>query len=173
MRVPATVKKHRSKDKIVKSRSSLVGIVESLRSQGKLVALTNGCFDLLHVGHVRCLEDAKSRCDFLIVAVNGDKTVAELKGTGFPIHPVQERMETVAGLESVDYVIAFEEATADRLLKQVKPTHYAKGTDYTERTLPERDTVKEIGAKVLIVGDKKNHSTSKTVQKIRKGKFDS
>ncbi len=165
-------KKQRAKDKIVKQRRTLASILEGLRLQGKRIVLTNGCFDLLHVGHVRCLEDAKSRGDFLVVAVNEDKTVTELKGRGFPIHPVDERMEIVAALGCVDYVTSFKEPTAEKLIRDLKPDIYAKGTDYTERTVPERAAAKEAGAKIVIVGDKKRHSSSKTVQRIRKRKFD-
>ncbi len=167
-----TAKRMRARDKIVKSRRVLKGILEGLRSQGKTLVFTNGCFDLLHVGHVRCLEDAKSRGDFLIVGVNEDETVKRLKGRGYPIHPVAERMEVLGGLTCVDYVVSFKEETADSLLRDLRPDFYAKGTDYNERKLPERATLKEIGAKVLIVGDKKAHSTTKTVQKIRRRKFD-
>ena len=166
------IKKLKAKDKIVKNPRTLAGILDGLRSQGKVLVLTNGCFDILHVGHVRCLEDAKSRGDFLIVAVNEDKTVTKLKGRGFPLNSVEERMEVLAGLASVDYVTSFEACTADALIDKFKPTLYAKGTDYTEKTVPERATVKRIGSKVVIVGDKKAHSTRKVVQKIRKRKFD-
>jgi len=170
--VALVVKRQKAKDKIVKNQRTLAGILEGLRSQGKTIVLTNGCFDLLHVGHVRCLEDAKSRGDFLVVACNEDKTVTRIKGKGYPVNSVEDRMETVAGLTSVDYVTAFSEETADTLIKKLKPNIYAKGTDYTERTVPERATVKEIGGKIIIVGDKKSHSTRKTVQRIRKRKFE-
>ncbi|HHI78451.1 MAG TPA: D-glycero-beta-D-manno-heptose 1-phosphate adenylyltransferase [Planctomycetes bacterium] len=165
------VKKKRSKDKIVKNKKTLAGILEGLKSQGKKVVLTNGCFDILHVGHARCLEDAKSRGDFLVVALNEDPVVTKLKGRGYPINPLEDRMELVASLTSVDYVTAFGDETADEILKLFKPTLYAKGTDYTERTVPERNTAKEVGAKIVIVGDKKSHATSKVVQKIRRRKF--
>ncbi len=170
--MPAAPRKHKAKDKIIKSRRTLVGTLEGLRSQGKTIVLTNGCFDILHVGHVRSLEDARSRGDFLVVALNEDETVTKLKGKGFPINPVEERMEILAGLTSVDYVCSFAEETADALIKALKPGLYAKGTDYTERSVPEAATVKSIGAKVVIVGDKKNHSSSKVVEKIRERKFD-
>jgi rfaE bifunctional protein nucleotidyltransferase chain/domain len=170
--VAKIVRKIRTKDKISKSRRGLASICEGLRSQGKTLVFTNGCFDLLHVGHIRSLEDAKSRGDYLIVAVNADETVAGLKGKGFPIHPAAERMEVLAALACVDYVIEFKEETADKILQALQPQIYAKGTDYTERSVPERETVKAIGAKVAIVGDKKSHSTSKTVRSIQKRKFE-
>lgn len=165
-------KRLKAKDKVITNLRTLAGTIEGLRSQGKAVVLTNGCFDLLHLGHVRCLEDAKSRGDFLIVALNDDRAVTKLKGKGFPVNTVADRMETVAGLASVDYVTCFEEETADSLLKKLQPTIYAKGTDYTERTVPERATAKGLGAKIIICGDKKRRSTTKTVQRIRKRKFD-
>ncbi|PIE21857.1 MAG: D-glycero-beta-D-manno-heptose 1-phosphate adenylyltransferase [Planctomycetota bacterium] len=157
---------------MAKSRKGLASICEALRSQGKRIVFTNGCFDLLHVGHTRSLEDARSRGDYLIVAVNADETVERIKGKGYPIYPAAERMELVAALTCVDYVIEFKEDTADKILQALQPTLYAKGTDYTERTVPERETVKEIGAKIAIVGDKKMHSTSKTIQAIQKRKFE-
>ncbi len=165
------VKKKRSKDKIVKNKKTLAGILDGLKSQGKKVVLTNGCFDILHVGHARCLEDAKSRGDFLVVALNEDAAVTKLKGRGYPINTLDDRMELVASLSSVDYVTSFGDQTADEILELFKPTLYAKGTDYTERTVPERSTAKEVGAKIVIVGDKKAHATSKVVQKIRRRKF--
>ncbi|MFQ5505918.1 MAG: adenylyltransferase/cytidyltransferase family protein [Planctomycetota bacterium] len=165
-------KRQKARDKIVKNLKTLAGVLEGLRSRGKTVVLTNGCFDLLHVGHVRCLEDAKSRGDFLVVALNEDRTVTRLKGRGYPVTPLEERMETVAGLKSVDYVAMFSEETADAILRTLKPNIYAKGTDYNEKSVPERGTIKEIGCKTVIVGDKKSHSTSKIVQRIRKRKFD-
>lgn len=165
-------KKSKARDKIVKNQRTLAGILEGLRSQGKSIVFTNGCFDLLHVGHVRCLEDAKSRGDFLVVGVNGDRSVGKLKGKGFPINELDDRMETVAGLASVDYVTSFEEETADKILLKLEPAVYAKGSDHRERTLPERATLKSIGARIVICGDKKRRSTRKTVQKIRKRKFE-
>jgi len=170
--VPATAKKLRARDKIAKNRKTLAGILDGLRSQGKAVVLTNGCFDILHVGHVRCLEDARSRGDFLVVAVNEDEVVTRLKGKGFPVNACAERMEVLAGLGCVDYVVSFKEETADALIEALKPNLYAKGTDYTERSIPESPTVKAVGGKVVIVGDKKDHASSKVVDRIRKRKFD-
>ena len=140
-------------------------------AQGKTVVLTNGVYDLLHVGHVRCLEDARSRGDFLVVALNSDGSAGRLKGKGHPVVSLTERMEVVAGLGFVDYVTTFDDDTADGLIEQLKPTIYAKGTDYTLKTLPERDTLKRLDLKVMFVGDKKAHSSSKLIQTIRKRKF--
>lgn len=164
-------RKQRSKDKVV-DRRSLAAILNGLRASGKTVVLTNGVFDLLHVGHTRCLEDARSRGDYLVVAVNTDKSAEKLKGKGHPVVEEEERMEVLAALSFVDYVTSFEEDTADELLRQLRPSMYAKGTDYTLKTLPEKDTLKELDIKAVFVGDKKAHSSSKLIQKIRKKKFD-
>lgn len=165
-------RKQRSKDKIVTDRRSLAAILAGLMANGKIVVLTNGVFDLLHVGHTRCLEDARSRGDFLVVAVNSDASTGALKGKGHPVLPIEERMELLAALSFVDYVTTFDEPTADALLDQLKPTLYAKGTDYTIKTLPERETLKRLDTKAVFVGDKKGHSTTKLIQKIRKRKFE-
>lgn len=165
-------KKQRSKDKIVTDRRSLAAILSGLKASGKIVVMTNGVFDLMHVGHTRCLEDARSRGDLLVVACNTDKAAEGLKGKGHPVTPLDERMEVLAGLQFVDYVTSFEEPTADALLDQLKPSLYAKGTDYTLKTLPEKETLKKHDIKAIFVGDKKAHSTTKVIQKIRKRKFD-
>lgn len=161
-------RKQRSKDKLCKDRKSLAAILSGLRASGKSIVLANGVFDLLHVGHLRCLEDARSRGDLLVVAVNTDKSVAALKGKGHPITPCEERMEMLSGLSFVDYVVSFEEETADELLQQLQPTLYAKGTDYNLRTLPEKATLKELDIKAVFVGGKKGHSTSKVIQKVQR-----
>ena len=164
-------RKHRSKDKIVKDRRGLAAILSGLSAQGKTVVLTNGVYDLLHVGHLRCLEDARSRGDFLVVAVNSDASATRLKGKGYPVMPVAARMELLSGFSFVDYVTTFEEDTADSLIEQMRPTLYAKGTEYNLRTLPEKATLKSLEIKAVFVGDKKGHSSSKIVQRIRKRKF--
>lgn len=161
-------RKLRSKDKVITDRKSLAAILAGLRASGKLVVLTNGVYDLLHVGHTRCLEDAKSRGDILVVAVNTDKSAEALKGKGHPVVPEEERMEVLAALSFVDYVTCFEEASADALLQQLQPNLYAKGSDYTLKTLPEKDTLKALDIKAVFVGDKKSHSTTKMIQKIQK-----
>ncbi len=161
-------RKQRSKDKVITDRKSLAMILAGLRASGKCIVLTNGVFDLLHVGHTRCLEDARSRGDLLVVAINSDKSAEALKGKGQPIVPEDERMEVLAGLSFVDYVTTFEEPTADALLDQLKPNLYAKGADYTLKTLPEKDTLKALDIKAIFVGDKKSHSTTKMIQKIQK-----
>ncbi|MBL8748947.1 MAG: adenylyltransferase/cytidyltransferase family protein [Planctomycetes bacterium] len=157
---------------MVTDRKSLAAILAGLRASGKVIVLTNGVFDLLHVGHTRCLEDARSRGDLLVVAINSDKSAEVLKGKGHPIVSEDERMEVLAALTFVDYVTTFEEATADALLDQLRPTLYAKGTDYSLKSLPEKDTLKKHDIKAVFVGDKKSHSSTKLIQKIKKKKVD-
>jgi rfaE bifunctional protein nucleotidyltransferase chain/domain len=164
-------RKVRSKDKILGTQKALLAVIHGLQSQGKTIVLTNGVFDLLHVGHIRCLEDARARGDYLVVAVNDDKSVEAVKGKGHPVTPIAERMELLSSLWFVDYVTSFGEETAEDLLRKLKPDVYAKGTDYNTRTLPERGVIKELGIKAVFVGDKKGHSTSKIIQRIRKKKF--
>jgi rfaE bifunctional protein nucleotidyltransferase chain/domain len=161
-------RKLRSKDKIITDRKSLAAILAGLRASGKTIVLTNGVFDLLHVGHTRCLEDARSRGDLLVVAINTDASAEALKGKGHPVVPEEERLEVLAGLSFVDYVTSFAEPTADALLDQLRPTLYAKGSDYTLKTLPEKETLKALDIKAVFVGDKKAHSTTKLIQKIQK-----
>ncbi|MCB9890828.1 MAG: adenylyltransferase/cytidyltransferase family protein [Planctomycetes bacterium] len=167
-----TVSRKKAKDKIVKSLRNLSAIVDGLKSQGKSIVLTTGCFDLLHVGHVRFLEDAKSRGDFLVVAVFDDKATAAQKGKGYPVQETLERMELLAGLESVDYVCALGDDDGTKLVESLVPSVYAKGTNHNERGLSERVVMKANGVKFLACGDKKAHSASKIVAKIRKRKFD-
>jgi rfaE bifunctional protein nucleotidyltransferase chain/domain len=164
-------RKVRSKDKIITDLRALSAILEGVRASAKTIVLTNGVFDLMHVGHVRYLEDARSRGDFLVVAVNSDRTAEQLKGKGFPINPLNERMELLSALWFTDYVTTFDDETADDLIQLLKPDFYAKGTDYNTKTLPERKTIKDLGIKAVFVGDKKTHATRKTVQRIRKKKF--
>jgi rfaE bifunctional protein nucleotidyltransferase chain/domain len=159
-------RKQRSKDKVVSDRKNLAAILNGLRASGKTIVMTNGVFDLMHVGHTRYLEDAKSRGDYLVVAVNNDKSAQGLKGKGRPLQSATERMEMLSALSFVDYVTMFDEASADGLLEQFQPSLYAKGTDYTLKTLPERNTLKALGIKAVFVGDKKAHSTAKLVQKV-------
>lgn len=167
-----TVSRKKFKDKIVKSQRNLGAIVDGLKSQGKSIVLTTGCFDLLHVGHARFLEDAKSRGDFLVVGVFDDKVAAKHKGKGFPIQESIERMEVLAALESVDYVCEVADEDGASLIAALSPSVYAKGTDHNERALTERAAIKANGVKFLACGDKKAHSAAKIVGKIRKRKFD-
>lgn len=131
------------------------------------MVFANGCFDVLHVGHVRYLEGAKALGDVLVVAINSDSQVAALKGKGQPIVPERERAEVVASLTVVDRVTIFDEPTVETLLMEIKPDIHAKGTDYTEDTVPERAVVRSYGGRVAIVGDPKNHSTSEFLDRFR------
>jgi len=152
--------------KFIRDQGELVQIVNRLKSQGKRVVLTNGCFDLLHVGHIRCLRGAKGQGDVLIVAVNSDESMKRMKRVGRPIMPEEERIEILEALEYVDYITLFSETKVDRLLLLLKPHVHAKGTDYTEETVPERETVLSYGGKIAIVGDAKSHSTTDLIHAI-------
>jgi rfaE bifunctional protein nucleotidyltransferase chain/domain len=139
--------------------SELTEAVARDRAAGRTIAFANGCFDLLHVGHIRYLQAAAAEADRLIVAVNDDRSVAGLKGEGRPILPAAERAEIVAAVRGVDYVIVFADADAGRLLTLLKPDVHCKGSDYTVDTVPERTTVQAYGGRIAIVGDPKQHST--------------
>jgi D-glycero-beta-D-manno-heptose 1-phosphate adenylyltransferase len=140
-----------------------------LRAEGKRVVLANGCFDLLHVGHVRYLTAARALGDVLFVGLNSDAAVARLKGRGRPLMPQAERVELLKALRAVDHVVVFDEDTADRLVTLVRPTVHAKGTDYTEATVPEAASVRAAGGRVAIVGDPKEHATRDLIARIREG----
>jgi rfaE bifunctional protein nucleotidyltransferase chain/domain len=144
----------------VLDRETLISVIAKARAAGCRIVLANGCFDVLHVGHVRYLAGARELGDILVVGVNSDNQVAIQKGSGRPILPASERAELVASLESVSYVTIFDEPTVEELLLALKPDVHAKGTDYTVETVPERDVVRSYGGDVAIVGDPKNHSTS-------------
>ena len=151
---------------MVLSESQLVDAVARDRGAGRTVAFANGCFDLLHVGHVRYLEAASAEADRLIVAVNDDRSVAGLKGDGRPILPAIERAELVSALRCVDYVVVFGDATVERLLLLVRPDVHCKGTDYTVDTVPERASVASYGGRTAIVGDPKSHATRELPARI-------
>lgn len=129
------------------------------RRRGERVILANGCFDLLHVGHIRYLEGAKALGGVLVVGVNSDASVAQLKGPGRPLLAAADRARLVAALRAVDYVVVFDAPTVAGLLERLKPDFHAKGTDYTPDSVPERDTAARVGCQVAIVGDPKQHST--------------
>jgi rfaE bifunctional protein nucleotidyltransferase chain/domain len=141
-------------------------LAEKLRAAGKRIVLANGVFDLLHVGHVRYLEAAHSLGDVLFVGVNGDAAVTRLKGAGRPLMPAVERAELLGALRAVDHVVVFEEDSADALLSAVRPHVHAKGTDYTQASVPEAATARAIGAEVAIVGDPKEHATRDVIAAI-------
>ena len=149
----------------VLDRATLRARVAEWRSAGECVVLTNGVFDVLHVGHVRYLRAAKALGGRLVVAVNADSTVRALKGEGRPRMPAVERAELLAALEGVDAVVIFEELDVRALIREVRPDIHAKGTDYTAESVPERDVVAECGGRVEIVGDPKDHSTSEMIRK--------
>lgn len=150
----------------VLSLDSLVEVVARDRDAGRTVAFANGCFDILHVGHVRYLEAAAEEGDRLVVAINDDESVRQLKGEGRPILPAADRAELVAALRAVDYVVIFPELTVTRVLEAVRPDVHCKGTDYTVDSVPERDVVKQWGGRTAIVGDPKDHSTRELLGRI-------
>ena len=136
------------------------------RVQGRTIALANGCFDLLHVGHVRYLQGAAQEADRLVVAVNDDRSVEGLKGPGRPVLSGADRAELVAALRGVDYVVLFADPTVERLLLRMKPDVHCKGTDYTVDTVPERAVVESYGGRTAIVGDPKTHATRELIARI-------
>ena len=144
---------------MVVTESELVEAVARDRAAGRTIAFANGCFDLLHVGHVRYLQAAAAEADRLIVAVNDDRSVAGLKGEGRPILPAADRAELVAALRGVDYVVVFGDPNVERLLMLLTPDVHCKGTDYTVDTVPERAVVRSYGGRTAIVGDQKSHAT--------------
>lgn len=152
--------------KTLVNRGQLIKIVAEARTAGLKVVLANGCFDVLHVGHVRYLAGARELGDLLIVGVNSDQQVKIQKGEGRPILPATERAEIIAALESVGYVTIFDEPTVEELLVALRPDVHAKGTDYTVDTVPEREVVRSYGGRVAIVGDPKDHSTSQILSRM-------
>jgi rfaE bifunctional protein nucleotidyltransferase chain/domain len=138
--------------------------VEEWRQNGEAITLANGCFDLLHVGHVRYLHAAKNLGGRLIVAINSDDSVRKLKGEGRPLMPAKERAEILAAIADVDAVVIFPEPDVRALVREIRPNIHAKGTDYTSATVPERDVVVECGGRVEIVGDPKDHSVSEIIR---------
>jgi rfaE bifunctional protein nucleotidyltransferase chain/domain len=144
----------------------LVAHVDADRRAGLTLAFANGCFDILHVGHIRYVQGARREGDRLIVAINDDDSVRQLKGEGRPILPAAARAEMVAALAGVDYVVLFSELTVERLLWLLKPDVHCKGTDYTTETVPERDVVRAYGGRIAIVGDPKDHSTRGLLDRV-------
>jgi D-glycero-beta-D-manno-heptose 1-phosphate adenylyltransferase len=134
-------------------------LAERLRAEGKRIVLANGCFDLLHVGHIRYLREARQLGDVLFLGLNDDAAVARLKGPGRPVMRAEERAEILGALRDVDHVVVFTEDTADALVARLRPDVHAKGTDYTTETVPEAATARAVGAQVAITGDPKSHST--------------
>jgi len=149
------------------SREALAIEIAELRSQGKRVVLANGCFDLLHVGHLRYLEDARSRGDLLVVALNTDASIRAYKGSDRPLVTLTERAELLLGLTCVDRVVAFDELTLDETLRALVPDVHAKGPDYTPDTVPEAPVDRELGIEIAICGDPKDHSSSALINASR------
>jgi rfaE bifunctional protein nucleotidyltransferase chain/domain len=145
----------------------LIAALATERAAGKTIAFANGCFDVLHVGHIRYLQDAANVADVLVVGVNGDGSVRELKGEGRPVMPAEERAELISTIRGVGYVTIFDEKSPARLLQTLRPDFQAKGTDYTADSVPEAEIVKAYGGKVVITGDPKDHSTTAVLEKMR------
>ena len=141
-------------------------LAERLRAEGKRIVLANGCFDLLHVGHIRYLHDARTLGDVLFLGLNDDAAVGRLKGPGRPVMPAAERAEMLQALRDVDHVVIFPDDTADALVARLRPDVHAKGTDYTSETVPEAATVRATGGRVAITGDPKSHSTRDVIASI-------
>lgn len=152
------------------SENEIREIIRQEHAACRSVVFTNGCFDLLHVGHIRYLQAAKLEGDILLTAVNSDKSVRALKGPERPLMPEGERVEILTALECTDLIMVFDDHTVDRLLQELRPDVHAKGTDYTPESVPERDTVHSYGGRIAIVGDPKNHSTRNFLSSIRSGK---
>jgi rfaE bifunctional protein nucleotidyltransferase chain/domain len=151
----------------VVTENELLTLVGADRAAGRSVALANGCFDVLHVGHVRYLAGAAAEANRLIVAINDDRSVQRLKGPGRPILTADDRAEMIAALEGVDYVIVFSDPDVNRLLQLLRPDVHCKGTDYTAQSVPERETVLAYGGRIAIVGDPKDHSTRDVIARIK------
>jgi len=155
------------REKIIKDIDELADKIEELKRQGKKIVLTNGGFNLLHVGHIRSLSGAKEHGDILVVAVNSDISLIKNKGDDYPIIPEDQRIEVLSAFEYVDLVTIFSETTVDNLLLKLKPHVHAKGTDYSRDTILERETVLSYGGETVIVGDPKDHSSTNIIDKIR------
>ncbi len=151
----------------VLSESELIEAIRADRAAGKTVALANGCFDLLHVGHLRYLQGAAEEADRLVVAVNDDDSVRGLKGQDRPVMPGTDRAELVAALRGVDYVVLFSGPTVGPLIEALRPDVHCKGTDYTAESVPERDIVRAYGGRIAIVGDPKDHSTRELLRRLQ------
>jgi rfaE bifunctional protein nucleotidyltransferase chain/domain len=151
---------------VILNHDELAKKIDELKKQGKKVIFANGCFDLLHVGHVRYLRGAKALGDVLVLAINSDASVRRLKGPERPLLPLEDRLGVLAAFEMVDYITAFEEDTVSPLLLKLKPNVQVKGTDYTPDSIPEKDTVASFGGQVAVVGDPKDHASKNLIQEI-------
>ncbi len=153
---------------VILDHKELADKVSALKAQGKKIVFTNGCFDLLHVGHVRYLRGAKALGDIMVLALNTDDSIKRLKGPERPLLPLEYRMGILSAFEMVDLITAFEDDTVTPLLLMLKPDIHAKGTDYSPETVPEKDTVASYGGKVAVVGDPKDHASRNLIQEILK-----
>jgi len=154
-------------DDRVLTRESLLAALEAPRAAGRTVALANGLFDILHVGHLSYLESAAREADILVVGINSDDSARRLKGPSRPVTPERERARLVAGFGCVDLVTIFEGSNVEQLLRSLRPDVHCKGTDYTTETVPERAVAREVGARVAIVGDAKSHSSREIIERLR------
>ncbi|MCU1245788.1 MAG: hldE 2 [Acidobacteria bacterium] len=150
--------------------SELAAALAGERAHGRTIAFANGVFDVLHVGHLRYLQDAARQADVLVVAVNGDESVRMLKGEGRPVMGAEERAELIAAIRDVDYVTIFTEKSPARLLSLLRPDVHCKGTDYTADSVPEAEVVRAYGGRVEITGDPKDHSTTAFLEKMKGGR---
>jgi rfaE bifunctional protein nucleotidyltransferase chain/domain len=150
----------------LRSIPELQQLVNAAQASGRTVVFGNGCFDLIHVGHIRYLQGAKALGDILVVGINSDASVRALKGPGRPLQPQEERVEIIGSLECVDCLVVFDAPTVEGMLLALKPDIHAKGTDYTSESVPERDTVRLYGGQVAIVGDTKAHSSRDLIATI-------
>jgi rfaE bifunctional protein nucleotidyltransferase chain/domain len=156
------------KEIIFDDTGRLSGILEKPRSRGETVVLANGCFDIIHVGHIRYLEEAAEHGDLLVVAVNDDDSTRRLKGEGRPVMPAVERAEILSAMRFIDFVLIFQEDTVDGVLRELRPDVHAKGTDYTTGTVPEIETAREIGCVTVITGDPKDRSSREIISRLRR-----
>ncbi|MBN2467706.1 MAG: adenylyltransferase/cytidyltransferase family protein [Deltaproteobacteria bacterium] len=154
--------------KIILDHHELRSVISEHQRHGRKVVFTNGCFDLIHVGHIRCLKGAKEEGDVLVVGVNSDASVIALGKEGRPLMPEQERLEILSSVVYVDYLTIFSDPTVDGILKLLRPDVFAKGTDYTVENVPERDTAFSIQARIAIVGDPKDHSSTEYMKRINR-----
>jgi rfaE bifunctional protein nucleotidyltransferase chain/domain len=153
----------------VLTEDQLAAAVAADKAAGRSIAFANGCFDLLHPGHVRYLQGAAAEADRLVVAINDDGSVARLKGANRPVMPAMDRAELIAALRGVDYVVLFGDATVEHLLRRLEPDVHCKGTDYTVDSVPEREVVRAYGGRTAIVGDPKDHATRELIARIAAG----
>jgi len=156
--------------RIFKDIDKLRELIEEEKERGKKIVLANGCFDILHVGHVRYLRDARAEGDVLVVAVNDDASTEKLKGEGRPVVSEDERAEIVSSIRYVDYCLIFSGDTVDHVIEKLEPHVHAKGTDYTVETVPEYETARSVGCRTVIVGDPKEHASREIIKRIRGGK---